>query len=450
MTTPSAVSPAKQDRPPAATFGQVARNVGWLAGARGFTGILSIFYLAAASRTLGARDFGTFALILSYGQLIATLIQFQSVKAVVRYGAIHLEEGDPGRLPQLYGFTTILELLGLVIGTVAAFAFMPLVAPLFGWSPHQQFLASLFAAGLLLGTGGTASGILRLFGRFDLIGYTEAVGPIIRLVGASIAWVTGAGIGTFLAIWAGAMIAQSAAQWIVSIVGLRVRLRVGKQAYRLALLENHRLWRFMILTNASNSVTAVWTQLGTLAVGAVAGPVQAGGFRIAQRIAKAIANPIELVTRALFPEFARLVAQSNFKKLGRMLLRITAVATVLAGVTVIIVALAGDWIIRLIAGREYGFAYAPMLLLSVATAIDLASFALDPHHTAQGRAGRILRIRLVAAAGYLIVLALLLPKLGASGAAIASITASALLFAQLGLSSWQILRDKAPKADASA
>ena len=449
MISRTAVPPAEPERLQNVTVSRVVRNVGWLAGARGFAGVLSIFYLAVAARTLGMGEFGTFALILSFGQLVATLVQFQSVKAVIRFGAKHLNDQRPDRLPRLYGYMTTLDLIGIVIGTGLAFACMPLVAPLYQWTAHQQFLASIFAVALLLGTSGTSAGILRLFGRFDLIGYTEGIAPIIRLIGASIAWWAGAGIGAFLAIWAIAVIAQTAAQWIASFVALHIRLEFGKRAVRTTLAENHKLWRFMVLTNVSNSVTAVWTQLGTLAVGAVAGPVQAGGFRIAQRVAKAIGNPVELVTRALFPEFAKLVARGEFQKLSRMLLRITLVATALAAVTVAIIVVGGQRIIGLIAGPQYEFAYLPMLLLSVATAIDLASFALDPYHIAYGRAGRILRIRLVAAVGYLIVLALLLPRLGASGAAIAGIAASIIQFVQLGLSIWQIVRDQAKRRDAT-
>lgn len=421
---------------------RIARNVGWLAGASGFAGVLSIFYLAFAARGLGARDFGTFALVLTYGQLVANLVQFQSVKGVIRFGAIHLRNARPDRLPRLFGFMATLDALSIVVGSVVAVIGVPLVASLLQWSVDQQRLAAIFAVALSLGTGGTPSGILRLFGRFDLIGFTDAIGPIVRLVGAFAAWLEGGGIAVYLAIWAGAVISQSCAQWLAAVITFRVRPTFGIRAFRMVLNENHRVGRFMVLTNISNSVTLFWMQLGTLAVGAVAGPVQAGGFRIAQRIAKGIGNPVELVTRALYPEFAKLVADNNFARLGRMLVRITAVASALAALTVAIVAFGGKWILALIAGPQFEFAYLPLVLFSVATAIDLAAFALDPYHIAQGRAGRIFRIRLIGAGAYLIILLLLLPRIGASGAAIAAIGASAVLFAQLGFSTWQILREK--------
>lgn len=421
---------------------RIARNVGWLAGARGFTGLLSIFYLAFASRALGPRDFGTFALVLTYGQLVANLVQFQSWKGVIRFGAIHLRKERPARLARLFGFTATLDAFGIVVGSIVAAVGVPLVSNILHWSADQQVLASIFAVALLFGTGGTPSGILRLFGRFDLLAFTEGIGPTIRLFGAMAAWLTDSGIAVFLAIWAGAAIAQSVGQWLATLILHQTKLTFGIRAFRIAIGENHRLWRFMILTNVSSSMSLFWMQLGTLAVGAVAGPVQAGGFRMAHRLSKGIANPIELVTRALYPEFARLVADNNFRILGRLLIRITCVASALAAVTVGIVAVGGKWILGSIAGPQFEFAYLFLTLLSVSTAIDLASFALEPYHIAQGRAGRILRIRLIGAVAYLGILALLLPRIGARGAAIAAICASAVMFGQLILSTWQILRGK--------
>ena len=51
-------------------FRRLAKNIGWLAGSRGFTGLVSVAYLAIAARALGPRGFGSFTLVLTYGQLI--------------------------------------------------------------------------------------------------------------------------------------------------------------------------------------------------------------------------------------------------------------------------------------------------------------------------------------------------------------------------------------------
>src|SRR3546814_2806880 len=47
-----------------------ARNLGWLLASRGVLAVLSLVYLGVATRTLGAADFGRFALITGASQAI--------------------------------------------------------------------------------------------------------------------------------------------------------------------------------------------------------------------------------------------------------------------------------------------------------------------------------------------------------------------------------------------
>lgn len=391
---------------------------------------------------MGPRDFGIFTLILTYGQLIANLVQFQSWKGVIRYGALHNAQGRAEPLARLFGFTATLDALGIIAGCIIAIVGVPLVGPLFHWPAAEQAEAALFAVVLLLATGGTASGILRLFDRFDLVAATEGVSPLIRLVGAAAAWAAGGGVIAFLAIWGGALVAQSIVQWIAAVAIHGARLTFGPKAFRQAARENRRLWRFMILTNLSGSLSLFWMQLGTLSVGAVTGAAQAGGFRIANRLSKGIAKPAEVVTRALYPELARLVAEEDHRALRSILTRATAISTGLGVLVVVLVGFGSRTLLSLIAGKDYAFAHVFLFLFAISAAIDLAGFALEPFHVAHGRAGRVLRIRLVGAATYMVMLALLMSQWGANGAAIASIAASAVMFAQLVWSAAQILRSK--------
>ena len=175
------------------TFGRIAKNVGWVAGSRGFNLTLSVVYLAFTARALGPEKFGVFALILTYAQLIANFVQFQSWKGIIRYGAMHLTSGRHDRLKRLFGFTAALDFGSAIVGALIAILCVPLVGPLLHWNPDEQFAAAAFAGVLLLTTGATPSGILRLCNRFDLAAFCEATGPLIRLAGAIIGWMMGAG-----------------------------------------------------------------------------------------------------------------------------------------------------------------------------------------------------------------------------------------------------------------
>jgi len=420
-------------------FARMARNVGWLAGSRGFIGILSIGYLAIAARALGPKRFGEFALVLTYGQLIANVVQFQSWKGVIRFGAAHLAAGNRDGLARLFGFTATLDAASTIVGTAIAVGGVQVAAPILHWPAELRLPAAVFGCIVLLASGGTPSGMLRLFDRFDLQAFTEAIGPIVRFAGSAVAWAAGWPTVGFLAVWGAATILQTLAQWIAVVAIHGSRLTFGRAAFMQALRENRRLWRFMIQTNLSNSLGLFWMQLGTLAVGAVSGPVQAGGFRIANRIAKGLVKPVETITRALYPELARLIATNDHLTARKVLTRLTWIAAALALTAVLIIGLAGATILRLIAGESFEFAHGFLFLLSLAAAIDLVGFALEPFHSAHGRSGRILRSRAIGAALYGILLALLLPTIGPEGAALASVAASSVIFAQLALSTRQIL-----------
>lgn len=430
-------SPADAAR--GSVFSRMGRNIGWLLGGRGFAGVVSLAYLAIAARSLGPVLFGGFTLILTYGQLIANLVQFQSWKGVIRFGAVHIAEDRPDRLARLVGFTATLDGASSLIGAVLAVLGVYLAGPLLHWSAQEQTQAALFGAVLLLSTGATATGMLRLFDRFDLLTLTEAVAPLVRLIGAIAVWVLGGGVVAFLTVWAIAALAQAIAGWVAIIAIHGSPLSIGRSAFDRAVAENPRIWRFMLQTNLSNSLSLFWLQTGTLAVGAVAGPAAAGGFRIADRIAKGIAKPVETITRALYPELARLVASNDRATLTTVFKRISWIAASLAVLLVVIAGLGGSLILRLVAGPQYAFAHVYLFLLAISAAIDLSGFALEPFHNAHGRAGRVLRSRAVGAVVYALLLAVLLPTIGAIGAAIAAIVTSLVIFVQLALSARQML-----------
>lgn len=421
-------------------FGRLARNTGWIFASRGFNSVVSVAYLAIAARALGPENFGAFALILTYAQLLANLVQFQSWKGIVRYGALHMAAQRSDRLERLFGFAATLDFGSAITGALIAVAGVPLIAPLFGWSQQDQLTVAIFAAVLLLTTGSTPSGILRLADRFDLTAYAEAVGPLTRLAGAIVAWATGGGVVGFLVVWLAAAAAQGFAKWAAAVVVNGARLAIGRSAFQTAVAENDRIWRFMLQTNASNSVSLFWIQLGTLTVGAFAGAAEAGAFRLARKLSEGIVRPIEPIALAVYPELARLVADDDHSQLRKVVTRITIISSALALLLVLVTGFAGELILRIIAGKEFEFAYMFLFLLSIATAIELAGFAFEPVHNAHGRSWTILRSKLIAAGVYGLLMVVLLPRIGAQGAAIAAIICSLLIFLQLAYSTARLLR----------
>ena len=171
-----------------------------------------------------------------------------------------------------------------------------------------------------------------------------------------------------------------------------------------------------------------------------AGDRLAGAFRLARRLAEGVIRPIQPIALAVYPELARLVADDDHVQLRKVVARITMISCALALGLVLVTGFAGELILRIIAGKEFEFAYIFLFLLSIATAIELAGFALEPVQNAHGRSWTILRSKLIAAAVFGVSMLILLPRFGAHGAAFAAIICSLLIFLQLAVSTARLLR----------
>ena len=422
-----------------ALFSRLWRNVGWLLGGQGMAGLFGLLFLAIAARALGPVRFGLFVIALTYGQLFSNISHFESWKGVIRFGALQLADNRQLELSRLLGFTATLDWVSAIGGAVVAVAAAFLVGPLINWPIELQREAAIFAAVLIISSGGTPTGILRLFNRFDLLAYTEAFAPLFRFVIAIIAWLLGGGVSAFLAGWAIGAMLQLLATWVAALVIHRGRLALGLRSFRAARHENGGLWEFMWQTSLSSSLRYISMQAGTLAVGSVTGPATAGGFRLADRIATATTKPTEQLARVIYPELAHLVASDDRDLLRRLLVRSALISFTFAAVVVGVCFGAGGFILRLIAGPQFTFAQPFLAILAIAAAIELSGFVLEPWHNAHGGAAIVLRARLAGAVIYGLLLIILLPLTGALGAAISAVASSAVIVGVLAVAALRML-----------
>lgn len=425
----------RKDSQPEGPIRRAIRNAGWLLAGKGVGAIFSLVYLALAARSLGAEQFGIFALILSYGQAVANLAQFQSWQTVVRYGAIHDAGNAQDKLRRIILFSALLDLGAAVTGALLAVAGIYLFGAQFGWSKAEQDIAVLFSLSLLFGLRGAPTGILRLFDRFDIAAYAETVLPAMRLLGAIIAWLTGASIAGYLIAWAAAELVTTIAMWGASARELRRRHTPAATSPRLrgVVAENEGLWKFAWTTNLTASLNLVWKQFPVLAVGWAVDAVAAGGFRIATQLAGALNKPTIALARAVYPEFAKL-AVTGHAEIRHAVGRACLIGGLAGLVALAVVVLLGKPALQLIGGEVYLFAYPVLILLALAAAFELSGVAIEPALVAMGRPGQVLIVRTIVAAVYVLFLILMVQAHGSIGAAVATALASLLLVALLYVS----------------
>ena len=410
-----------------------------LAG-KGVGAVLSLVYLAIATRTLGVEAFGQFALILGTAQALVALVGFQTWQIVVRHGMEHLQADAQDRLRDVLGFALVLDFGGALVGCLLALVGMSLLGDYFGWSEAMQTSALLFAIVMLLSIRSTAKGVLRLYDRFRTGAMADAVTPVARLVGALIVLFTEPSVVGFLIAWAAAEVVTAAVTWWTAArtaKGAMTLRRLPK--LRKVLAENPGLGKFAAITNVNFTLGAVSKQFSTIIVGLFAGAAAAGQYRLAFQLGAALAKVSELLARAVYAELTRVHfgdARENLSKLFRSAVRFSMLAAV---AVVAILLLVGKPALLLVAGEEFAGAYPLLLLLGTAAALDLGGVSFEPALLATGRAGLMLKLRLLLTAVLIALLVALLPTLGAQGAAIATLIASLLGLFLFGFVAWRAI-----------
>ncbi|MGK6325223.1 lipopolysaccharide biosynthesis protein [Sphingomonas sp. DT-51] len=401
------------------------RNLSWLLASRGVLAVLSLLYLGLATRTLGMADFGRFALVGGAAQALAVLAGFQTWQVVVRFGMDHRTAADEEALGRLYRLCMLLDGASAVLGLLLATVILAVWRDRLGISAALLRDTIVLTAAQLLSIRSTAIGILRLSDRFREAAMADSVTPIVRFVGAILAAALLPTLHAFLWAWSVAEIATAAAYWFLLVrsgdAALMWRARIGRRVRA----ENPHIGRFLLNSNLVSSLGLATKQLPLLLVGGFAGPVAAGAFRLALQIAQALAKLAQLIARAAFPEVVRAVRGVAPSEIAAVLTRMIRASALGAVAILLLIAIVGRPLLVLVGGDEsYGSAYWLLMWLAAAGSIDLAVVGLEPVLLAADRSGAAMTARAAGVAAQLTLSLVLLPRIGAAGAAIGVFGAS--------------------------
>ncbi len=389
------------------------KNIGWLLGGRGFNAVMSLVYLALATRALGLDGFGYFAIIVALGQTVTGIANFQTWQFIGRWGA---EEEGPG---EATGFAIALDMLSVIAGTILA-AILTWTATL--WLPLPEDLLWLtfgYCVVSLLSIRSTPTGLLRLRFKFASATGAEAVQPAIRAAGAVLAWFFMPTVTGFILAWAASEVAVAVALWWVAARDERIDL---SQISLSKIPAKHKdAWRFVWSTNMNGSLTIAGKQVMILAVGAIGGEVFAGGFRVASQLGQALIALAQAVSKAIYPELV--VAKDNARLIASRMANIALIGGVLA---VLVALFFGRWGLETIAGEEFGIVYWAMVILSIAGAVELIGASLESLLVSAGRAHTAFFVRAGPTMLALLLLQTAMDWNGLKGAAFAVLGSSSL------------------------
>lgn len=404
-------------------FANIARNTGWLLGSKGLGAVLSLFYLAITTRTLGPEGFGVFSLVIAVAQFIARIITFDSWQAVVKYGQAPLRDNRADMLGLLIGSTLTIDAISAAagLGVAALLAFG--LGPVLGWQHDIAWLGFGYAAVVLLALRSTAVGVLRLLDRFAAAALAESMMPVVRMIGAVAAWWLMPTPLGFLMAWATSEIVVSSTYWILAYRHgrhhvARVRPVSPAQAQR----HFPGIVPFLMASNINLSLVTVINSLPIFILGMFVGAAEAGYYRLAAQLGNAMTTFSQLMSRAIFSETTRSHVREGgtadrHAELRQLLRKISAFTIFSASVIVLALFILGKWLLVTMSGPAYLPAYTLLLLLGGAAAIEMAGVSFDPLLMTIDRQRLTVMVRIVEVVILAAALAILLPSMGAVGTA---------------------------------
>jgi len=400
------------------TVKRIYKNASVLLGGRFLAALASIAYIPLATHSLGATLFGVLVLVNGYTRVVAAAITFQVRLALVRYATICLFEGSQDKLKNLLGFMLLIELGFGILAISLAALLVPFAAEQFSWPAEELPVITLYSlAGASL-MHSMPSGVLFLFGRFKQLSLQQIVGPAVRLVLATLAYILEAGLSGFLLAWLAGSIAEAAIQWYFGLRELSRRgLLAGLLRWPRGVTRQHvGIWRFVLTTKLDTSLEELSNRATPLAVGWILGPAAAGFYHVAMKIGTVLTQPMTLVSQTLFPELSQLAAARQFKSLSRVVLRTGLIAFVLGFSILLILGAFGEQILVLYGGPGFDTAYEVLILLALASTIQLFGFPMGSALIASGKPGAVLKIKLLASTILFPALLGLLKLMGLNGA----------------------------------
>ncbi|TCU15178.1 lipopolysaccharide biosynthesis protein [Rhizobium sullae] len=390
--------------------------------------MVGLVAFALTARALGPADYGILALCFAFSRAIERLVSFQSWQPLIKFGAQAMENQRTEDLRRLLKFGFVLDVGAALVSWIVAVGLILFASPLVGIRPEVQTFALIYCSALPFQIAGMPTAVLRLFGGFATLAYSQVLGSLVRVLLCGIGLLAGWGLREFTFIWMGMQIISSMSMTVLAFLETRRR---GYQNILTAPLTGITqsvpgLWRFALSANISLTIRSSANELDTLLVGYLADPTAAGLYHIAKRIGRMAQQAGVQVQTVVYPELSRLWATHSVSAFRRIV-RQTQWLLLAAGICLIaVVSLTIKPLLLWTAGPQFIGAAPLVVVQAIAVVMVLNGSVLRSALLAMGRENAVLRSVLFSTLAFHLTAFALIPVIGPMGANIAHITMASL------------------------
>jgi O-antigen/teichoic acid export membrane protein len=389
---------------------------GIVLGIRVVASAISYVSIVALARWMGAHEYGVFAYAWAWLYMLALPAGFGLAAACVRFIAEYVALDDWPKVRGMIGrsvaltFTTGVVIAGLV---VLAVLFVPSLV-----KPDFRIALVLAAIGLpLVALSGLGSQIGRAFGWVALAyGPSQVWWPALLVLVAGIMTATGSSMAAtiMVPVSLALLAAVLAVQAIVYARRLRARLKSVAAEY-----DRPAWMRVALPMLLIDSFVALISYADIVMVGIFLTPSDVAHYFAATRLAMVVSFFLTSVGSLAGPNLAALYAQGKTSDMQELLAGVTPWMTLPAAAVTLLLVVAGWPLLRLF-GAGFDTAYVTLVLLAAGNLVASVNGPAGLVLNMTGHQGSCGKTYAGAAVTNIILNALLIPRLGIAGAALAT------------------------------
>ena len=423
MSSPPAAVDGPPSGPASGAASRVLRHSGWLAGAYVVAFGLALLQNVVLARNIDPAGFGALALVIAIVTFVQLLLGSRVWEAATAFVVEFRSRGDGRRATATVKLCYLVDALGALLGFVLIVSLAQPIARIFSIDAAAAPIR-LYAFSLLLAVPVATSTAL-LQDRRPL--------PVAR--GADRGREPGAPRGRRArdlrhrrpphadrrgvprCRWLLRRHALGLASRISSELGL---VRWREAPLSLLAEDRRRILGFLLNSNLAGTARLVTGRLDVLIVGWITDPASVGVYRLARSVSDPLAAFATPVSQAVFPEISKLVHARDVRAIRSVTRLIRKLAALVVLPVCVVTMLLAGWLVPAVFGASYEEAV-PFVRIMVWQLVWIPYVWLPGLLLSLGRAGAVATFTAIDAAGYLVLLVVLIPPFGVTGAAWATL-----------------------------
>lgn len=381
--------------------GAAGKHLQRLWSAEGAALTLGVLQGLVVARALGPDRYGVYALALTFVAFVFLVLDPRAGDSVVKYLAEFVAAGDVGKSRAVVRAGLLLDMTWGAAGLLLVSA---LATPA-GALLHIQGDADLIpvvALGLSVAAPvATSRAVLSVFERFDAISNRQFAVALLRAL--SVGAVALGGLGLSGVIWTLTIVSVLECVLFVSAAISVAAQRLdgpGIMTAPLSALRGHRreMARFLALSGLTTLASSAIKQVDTLLVGVMAGPREAGYYRLAKSLTAPASNVGGPLQTVLYPRLARAESQGDLSRADQLVRRTFVRAGLPLALLAVISLPLVQPVVHLLAGRAFDGAVGPSIALVLGVAVSFATLHLRPMFLVRNQMRPLLLFTVIASA----------------------------------------------------